>query len=166
MRHLRPLPPIEDPNRKWSPVSGTAIFSADPNGLSEIKPYLESFFQVQEHDHAPVDIVLCAGAISPDGPYTTVRRVERDIDLLDEWAPIDSEVPDPPLSEIKERYESLKTQKEEGELGKQEEKARWYLQKMKDDILRIEAQLEEIEESQRHLWGDEYNSVLPEHVTP
>jgi hypothetical protein len=166
MRHLRPLPPIEDPSQKWSPVSGTAIFSADPKGLSEIKPYLESFFQVDDYRHAPVHIVLCVGSISPDGPYTTVRRAERSIDLLDEWAPIGSEVPDPPLSEIKERYETLKTQKENGELEGSDEKARWYLQKMEDDIFRIEAQLEDLEESQKHLWGNKYFSVLPEHVTP
>jgi hypothetical protein len=162
MRHIRPLPPIDDPDQDWFLASGTALFATTPEGLEALKSHVESHFRVDDYEDAPIDLVLCTGALDPDGLYTTIRRVERRIDLIDEWAPIGSDVPDPSLESLRSNYDRLKSEKEDGSLKCSDEAARWYLQKMQDDIYRIEAQLAEKTEIQEEMWGDDYPSLFPE----
>lgn len=166
MRHLRPLPPIDDPDQDWYLASGTALFAATPKGLKVAKKYVRKFFQSGSVAESPVDLVLCTGSLSPDGEFATIRRVERPIDLLDNWAPIGSDVPDPSLEKMKSNYERLKARKEEGEFEGAEKQARWYLQKMQDDIYQVEGGLEELTIKQEDLWGLDYPAICPEEVTP
>lgn len=169
MRHLRLLAPIDDPKQNWFLASDTSVFAASTDGLAHAKSYAETKFSVDYQD-APAEIVLCTGDIKPGGTYATIRRVERGIDLIDEWAPIGSAVPDPSLSELKSKRDSLEEQTDVSDKdadersGENDEAARWQMQQIQDDIYRIEASLTEIEESQRHLWGDCYPSKYPEEV--
>jgi hypothetical protein len=166
MRHLRPLPPIDDPDHQWSLVSETVVFAATPEGLQQSKWFLEYYYRTNVYEDAPVDLVLCTGAIEADGPYTPVRQVKRPIDLLDDWAPIGSDAPDPSLKEMKENYGRLKKRQKNGEFEDSQEEAKMYLQQIEDDILRIEASLEELVAEQKPKWEGEYPALYPVSAAP